>query len=138
VPALKRVLIFDTCHSGSAIALAGKQQNPFAFRSAIERFCRAQGVYSLSATAAEELAAESNELGHSIVTYTLLAGMGAVDGGILKDQPLTTTKDPVDVLDWFRYARDGVLGLYKKYVGRPQHIELSGEDRPGFGILAKE
>ena len=40
VPALKRVLIFDTCHSGSAISLAGRQQNPFAFRGAIERFSR--------------------------------------------------------------------------------------------------
>jgi hypothetical protein len=34
VPALKCVLLFDTCHSGSAVALAGKQQNPFALCAA--------------------------------------------------------------------------------------------------------
>src|SRR5262249_18450561 len=49
-PALKRVLIFDTCHSGQVIGLAGKQHNPFAFRGAVERLNRAQGVYCLSAT----------------------------------------------------------------------------------------
>ena len=41
-------------------------------------------MYSLSATAADELAAESKELGHSILTYTLLAGLKAVDGGALE------------------------------------------------------
>ena len=135
VPALKRVLIFDACHSGSAIQLAGKQQNPFAFRGAIERFSRAQGVYSLSATAADELAAESKELGHSILTYSLLAGLRAVDVGVLKDQPVRTSKEAVDVLEWFRYAKERVPGLYQKYVGRPQHVELSGDDQPGFPLL---
>jgi WD40 repeat protein len=134
VPALKRVLIFDACHSGSAIQLAGKRQNPFAFRGAMERFSRAQGVYSLSATAADELAAESKELGHSILTYSLLAALGAVDSGPLKGQKLAS-RAAVDVLDWFRFARNQVPALYKKYIGRPQHVELSGEDQPGFPLL---
>src|SRR5262249_19547770 len=93
VPALKRFLIFDSCHSGSAIALAGKRQDPFAFRGAIERFSRAQGVYSLSATAADELAAESKELGHSILTYALLAGLKAIDKGPLAGQSGVPQKD---------------------------------------------
>jgi hypothetical protein len=136
VPALKRVLIFDTCHSGSAIALAGKKQNPFAFRGAMERFSRAQGVYSLAATAADELAAENKELGHSILTYTLLAGLQAVEGGPLQGRPLKPgERGAVDVLDWFRYARQQVPALYERYVGRPQQIELSGEDQPGFLLL---
>jgi WD40 repeat protein/uncharacterized caspase-like protein len=136
VPALKRVLIFDTCHSGSAIALAGKQQNPFAFRGALERFSRAQGVYSLSATAADELAAETQELGHSILTYALLAGMKAVSAGPLADQPLKGDKEGIDVLEWFRYAKERVPALYAKYAGRPQHVEMSGDDQPGFAILS--
>jgi WD40 repeat protein len=136
VPALKRVLIFDTCHSGSAISLAGKQQNPFAFRGAIERFSRAQGVYSLSATAADELAAESRELKHSILTYSLLAGMDAVDAGPLKGQVVKAgAGNGVDVLDWFRFAKAQVPALYEKYIGRPQHVELSGDDQPGFAIF---
>jgi hypothetical protein len=136
VPALKRVLIFDTCHSGSAVALAGRGRNPFAFRGAMERFSRAQGVYSLAATPADELAAESKELGHSILTYALLAGLQAVESGPLKGQTLKAGDGGgVDVLAWFRYARRQVPGLYERYVGRPQQVELSGEDQPGFPLL---
>jgi WD40 repeat protein len=139
VPALKRVLIFDTCHSGSAIALAGKKQNPFAFRGAMERFSRAQGVYSLAATAADELAAETKELGHSILTYALLAGLKAVEHGPLQGQALRAgSRGAVDVLAWFRYARDHVPRLYEQYVGRPQQVELSGEDQPSFPLLRLE
>jgi hypothetical protein len=135
VPALKRVLIFDTCHSGSAVALAGKGQNPFAFRGAMERFSRAQGVYSLSATAADELAAETKELGHSILTYSLLAGAGAADQGPLAGQT-AGGKEALDVLGWFGFARQRVPALYERYVGRPQHVELSGDDQPTFPLLA--
>lgn len=46
----------------------------------MERFTRAQGVYSLSATTADDLAAEPKALGHSMLTYALLAGLQAVDG----------------------------------------------------------
>lgn len=135
VPALKRVLIFDTCHSGGAVALAGKKENPFAFRGAMERFSRAQGVYCLSATAADELAAESKKLGHSILTYALLAGAGAVKEGPLAGRTIGVDKQPLDVLEWFRFARGQVPALYEKYVGRPQQVELSGEDQPGFPLL---
>jgi WD40 repeat protein/uncharacterized caspase-like protein len=137
VPALKRVLIFDTCHSGSAIALAGKKLNPFAFRGAMERFSRAQGVYSLAATSADELAAENNkELGHSILTYALLAGAGSVSEGPLKAEAARRrTAGAVDVLEWFRFAKERVPGLYEKYVGRRQQVELSGDDQPSFPLL---
>lgn len=136
VPALKRVLVFDTCHSGSAVQLAGKARNPFAFRGAVERFGRAQGVYSLSATAADELAAETRELGHSILTYALLAGLGAADSGPLKGNLLSANgADPIDVLQWFDYARQRVPDLYTRYVGRAQHVEVSGEDQPTFPLL---
>jgi WD40 repeat protein len=140
VPALKRVLIFDTCHSGSAIQLAGKPHNPFAFRGAMERFNRAQGVYSLAATSSDELAAESKELGHSILTYALLAGAGAAEEGPLAGRPLPPGPGgpAVDVLHWFGYARDQVPALYQRYVGRPQHVELSGEDQPSFPLLSRE
>jgi hypothetical protein len=137
VPALKRVLIFDTCHSGSAIQLAGKQHNPFAFRGAMERFSRAQGVYSLSATAADELAAETKELGHSILTYSLLAGAGAADNGPLAGQT-AGGKEALDVLSWFGFAKQHVPALYERYVGRLQHVELSGDDQPTFPLLSRE
>ena len=62
----------------------------------MERFSRAQGVYSLSATAADELAAETKELGHSILTYALLAGAGQADKGPLAGQALKPASGAVD------------------------------------------
>ncbi len=104
----------------------------------MERFSRAQGVYSLAATSADELAAENNaELGHSILTYTLLAGAGAVRSGPLKAEAAKhRLDDGVDVLEWFRYARERVPALYQKYVGRRQQVELSGDDQPSFVLLS--
>ena len=51
------------------------------YAPSVERFSRAQGVYSLSASKADELAAETKELGHSLLTYALLAGVRAAEGG---------------------------------------------------------
>src|SRR5262249_23519304 len=41
-PALKRVLIFDTCQSGGALPVARTARDPFAFRGSLERVSRAQ------------------------------------------------------------------------------------------------
>jgi hypothetical protein len=89
----------------------------------------------LSAVAADELAAEDQALGHSILTYALLAAFGAPEGKPLAGQPLAPGEGPVDVLAWFRYAKDRVPGLYEKFVGRPQQVEVSGEDQPTFPLL---
>jgi uncharacterized caspase-like protein len=139
VPALKRVLIFATCYSGSAVAQADKRQNPFVYRGAMERFSRAQGVYCLSACGADDVAVEPPELRHSLLTYALLAGLQAVERGPLKGQALTAdAQGTVDVLQWFRYARNQMPQLSQRYLGRPQQIELSGEDQPSFPLLRLE
>ena len=44
----------------------------------------------------------------------------------------------IDVLRWFDYARTQVPGLYEKYVGRPQQIEVSGEDQPSFPLFSRD
>lgn len=135
VPALRRVLIFDTCHSGGAVGLAGAGRNPFAFRGAVERFARAQGVYLLSAVAANDLAGEAPALGHGIMTYSLLAGSGGISKGPLAGKSLSADR-PVDVLGWFGYAQANVPDLCRTYVGRPQHVEVAGSDQPSFPLLS--
>jgi hypothetical protein len=134
VPALRRVLVFDTCHSGGAAGLAGAGRNPFACRGAVERVARAQGVYLLTAVAADELAAEVPDLGHGILTYSLLAGPGVASKGPLAGKGLPGDK-PLDVLGWFGFAKAQVPGLYKAYVGRPQQVEVAGTDQPSFPLL---
>ena len=92
VPALKRMLILDTCHSGAAVTLAGgRGRDPFAFRGAVERLSREQGIFTLAASAADEQAAEVPALAHGLLTYTLLAGLKAVDGG---PWPTSTSRRP--------------------------------------------
>ena len=137
VPALRRVLIGDTCHSGGAAELAGTGRNPFAFRGAVERFARAQGVYLLTAVAANDLAAEVPDLGHGILTYSLLAGSGWPGSGPLSGKGLPANQ-PVDVLGWFGYARSKVPGLGETYNGRPQNVEISCSDQPSFPLLGPQ
>ena len=103
-------------------------------------FSRRWGRPSVYADARELLAAETPDLGHSILTYTLLAGMNAVDRGPLAGQKVGVMNGDrmVDVLGWFRYAKDHVPALYEKYTGRQQSIEMSGEDQPTFPLLRLE
>lgn len=132
-PALKRVLIFDTCQSGGVTGLAARR-NPFLAQT--ERFSRTQGVYCLAAATANQGAAEEKKLGHGLMTYTLLSAAQSGTQGSLGGKKAKGGQQGIDVLDWFRFAQKEVPGLYQAYVGRAQSVELSGEDQPGFPLLA--
>lgn len=128
-PALKRILIFDTCQSGSAVTLGRRGRNPFAFRGAIERLSHSQGVFILAAAGKGEEAAEVTEYGHGLLTYSLLAALKAVDRGPLKDQWLRPTGDEpvVGVLEWFSYATIHVPQIARNQFGLTQEVQMSGE-----------
>ncbi len=134
VPALKRVLIFDTCQSASALSLAGLSRDPFTLRGAMERLSRAQGVFTI--VAGETDAYEVKELQHGLLTYTLLAGLRAVDRGPLADKSVTPTNDDrlVDVLGWFSFASDHVPDLTEHYFGKIQQVQTAGHGM-SFPIL---
>ena len=128
VPALKRVLIFDTCQSGGAIGLSSSARNPFALRGAVERLSRLQGAFTIAATAASEEAQEVPELKHGMLTYALLAGLQAVDAGPLKRQSIRPQNGSiVDVRDWFSFAQDKVPQLTRLYFGQEQFVGFSGQ-----------
>ena len=55
-----------------------RARDPFAFRGAIERLVRAQGVCTIAAAPAGAEAQEVDELRHGVLTYALLAGLGGV------------------------------------------------------------
>lgn len=135
VPALKRVVIFDTCQSGGAISLERTARSPFAFRGALERLSRAQGIFTIAATAAGDEAQEVPELGHGVLTYALLAGLGAVDSGPLKQQVIEPKEGKlVEVRDWFSFAQDKVPRLTGLYFGREQFVGFSGHGQ-SFPLL---
>jgi uncharacterized caspase-like protein len=135
VPALKRVVIFDTCQSGAVIGLTSTARNPFALRGAVERLSRAQGAFTIAATSASEEAQEVPELKHGVLTYALLAGLQAVDQGPLKRQRVKTKNgDAVEVRDWFSFAQDNVPPLTRLYFGQEQFVGFSGQGT-SFPIL---
>jgi hypothetical protein len=136
-PALKRVLIFDTCYSGTLGQIAAKGNSPLAYRGAAERLSQAQGIYCLAATSGSELAVSHQELGHGVLTYALLAACGQIDKGPLQNVrlPAPPTGRNVDVLEWFQFAQRTVPGLYKQLAGRERSVTLTGDDQPGFSLL---
>jgi hypothetical protein len=139
VPALKRILILDTCASGGAVGLTRAGRNPFAFRGVIEKLGRSQGVFTLAAAAATEEAQEVKELGHGVLSYTLLAGLGAVQQGPLKEQVIRPDNPErvASVLEWFNFASGQVPRLSKRYLGREQDVQMSSQGQ-SFPVLPVE
>ncbi len=136
-PALKRLLIIDTCASGGAVDLFKvAARNPFAFRGEVERLSRSQGVCILAAASASEEAKEPEALGHGVLTYTLLAAMKAVDGGPRERKWLEPAgkEQMVDVLEWFSYAEGHVRRLTKEYCGQEQNVHM-GMRGSSFPVL---
>ena len=134
VPALKRVVVYDTCQSGGAVAIAGLSRNPLEFQRAFETFRRSTGSHVIAAATASQDAEEIRDLGHGALTYALLAGLGAVDKGPLKTQAASTKNGLVQVRDWLSFAQDMVPALTKLYYGREQLVDVFAEGR-SFPIL---
>jgi len=138
VPALKRVLIFDTCMSGS---VAKSQRGLFEFRGAVERFARSQGIFTLAASAGDANAFEhpmTSDMG--ILTFTLLASVGAIeDKHNLLGGARVEAENPnreVDVLDWFHFAEKHVPRLAEKLAGQKDYqVEMRGRE-PDFPLLS--
>jgi hypothetical protein len=139
VPALKRMLIFDTCHAGGAVGLVKTSRDPFALRGAIERLSRLEGVFTIAAAAAGDEAMEAPELKHGVLTYALLAAFGSAKGGPLEDHPIKTNNPDhvADVLEWFSYASGQVPRLTAQYFGRSQEVQI-GTQGQSFPVLPVE
>lgn len=123
--ALKRLLILDTCASGGALGTLTKGRSGFALRGAIERLSRSQGIFSIAASSASEQAQEAKELGHGVLSYSLLAGLKAVDRGPLAEKHIQpgSPERVVDVLEWFTFAAGQVPRLTEKYSGVAQDVQ---------------
>lgn len=138
VPALKRVLILDTCNAGGAAALfAMRGRDADGLRGATERMNRAAGVFVLAAAPANAAAQEPAELGHGVLTYCLLAGLRATTAGPLKDDrgAEPAGADPVaGVSALFEYAGGQVPRLMRRYYGREQDVQVN-QNGTSFPLL---
>jgi WD40 repeat protein/uncharacterized caspase-like protein len=129
VKAQKRVVVYDTCQSGGAVAVAGLSRDPFQFQRAFETFRRSTGCHVIAAATATQEAQEIRDLGHGALTYALLAGLGAVDRGPLKSRSIATKDGLIHVREWLTFAQENVPMLTKLYYGHEQIVDVFAEGR---------
>ncbi|NVN99080.1 MAG: caspase family protein, partial [Geobacteraceae bacterium] len=114
IPALKQVMILDTCAAGGAAAkLVDKREFSFDQTRSLERLKDRTGFHILMGAAANKQSLEASRFGQGLLTYALLQG---VKGAALRND------QSVDVQKIFQYAVDEVPKLAGSVGGiqRPQ------------------
>jgi hypothetical protein len=103
IPALKQVLILDTCASGGVIkSLTEVRAVSSSQVRALERVKDRMGMFVLAGCASDQVSFEASRFGQGLLTYSLLLGM---KGGALRDGEF------VDVGTLFGFAADSVPRL---------------------------
>ena len=109
IPALKQVLILDTCASGRLVERLTAQRNvPTSQIRALDRMKDRTGLYVLAGCAADAVSYEASRYGQGLLTYSLLLGMR---GAALRADSF------VDVSRLFEYAADQVPQLARDIGG---------------------
>jgi hypothetical protein len=124
-PALKQVMILDTCAAGSAIRdVATRRDLGSGDIRAIERIKDRTGFHVLMGSAADAFSYETSQFDQGLLTYALLKGMkgAALDRG-----------EYVDVTTLFRYATDEVP-LLARHVGGVQRPRVAAPRADAFPI----
>jgi WD40 repeat protein len=138
-PALKQVLILDTCASGKLVKDLGlKRSIPSSQVRALERVKDRTGMFVLAGCAADKVSYEATRYGQGLLTYSLLLGMKA---GKLRDEQY------VDVSTLFNFAADKVPqfardigGVQRPIVAQPRGGgsfdigRLTDDDRNGLEL----
>ena len=103
LPALKQVMILDTCAAGKAASnLVEKRNLPSSQVRAIERLTDRVGLHVLMGSAADAVSYEATQYQQGLLTYALLQGM---KGPALREEAF------IDVSRIFEYAADEVPRL---------------------------
>ncbi|MGH9967540.1 MAG: caspase family protein [Pyrinomonadaceae bacterium] len=122
IPALKQVLMLDTCAAGAAQAqlkLVDKREASGDAIRAIDRAKDRTGSYILMGSAADAVSYEASQYGQGLLTYALLKGM---KGAALRNDEF------VDVSKLFQFARDEVEQLAKNVGGIQKPIIFAPKD----------
>jgi len=104
IPALKQVMILDTCDAGAAAEkLIEKRDIPADQVRALDRLKDRTGFHVLMGASADQPSYEASEYSQGLLTYSLLEGMK--DGAALREEEF------LDVSLWFQHAVDEVPRL---------------------------
>lgn len=132
VPATKQLVVLDACHSGAGALALGRmigQRDALGLARAQRRLARASGVFLVAASTAAQKANEIRALGHGILTYALLTGLGAKG-----DAPAArlTPEGTVTMNALLAWLDEEVPRLTARYQGGPQNpVQAStGQDFP--------
>lgn len=102
----KRIMVIDACHAGAAIRHFNPEKatrgDSYSMQDLVAKLAHDRGIYTLAAASEDETAEELPELQHGALTYTLLAALGEVDFGPLKDKKIVANE--ITVGDWFNFA----------------------------------
>ncbi|WP_437793851.1 caspase family protein [Sorangium sp. So ce693] len=86
VPALKQVVLLDTCHAGRFLKdLTEEREVPSSYQRVLERMRDRTGLWLLAGAAADAVSYEASRYAQGLLTYALLSGMrgAALHGGNL-------------------------------------------------------
>ncbi len=125
IPALKQVMILDTCSAGAAAGKLMEARAPSSSQiRAIERLKDRTGFHVLMGCAADKVSYEASEYGQGLLTYALLQGMR---GGALRED------EYVDVSRLFQYAEDQVPQL-ARFIGGIQRPKIAAPEGSSFDV----
>ncbi|MDX1947245.1 MAG: caspase family protein [Pirellulaceae bacterium] len=126
IPALKQVLILDTCASGRLVEkLTDRREVPSSQVRAVERMKDRTGMHVIAGCAADAVSYEATRYGQGVLTYSLLLGMR---GGKLRENQF------VDVADLFQFAADTVPELARDIGGIQRPVLASPKGGGSFDI----
>lgn len=135
VKALKQVLILDTCQSGSALPLLAKvimtkRGLGATEEKAVKMLARSNGFYLIAASTAQQYAYEVPELGHGVLTYALLSGLGEKG----KPQAPTGAEGMVTMYSLLQYVNQRVPELTEKYYQGNKQYPVSSNTGMDFPL----
>ena len=134
IRATKQVLILDACHSGASASTLGRMlahRDALGLQKAQKRLARSSGTFLVAASTAEQYAKEIPQLGHGVLTYALLTGLGLGRRGA-KAKAQKTRDGQITINGLLTYLDEAVPALTKKYHGGSQQpVQAStGQDFP--------
>jgi hypothetical protein len=94
-------------------------------------------MFIIAASTRTEEAKENKELGHGLLSYSLLAGAGRVRNGPLNNRPAKPGNDAntLDIGTWLNYAKDKTPALMKLYFDHEQDVVIGTDGGNSFPLL---
>ncbi|MFM0471098.1 caspase family protein [Paraburkholderia strydomiana] len=114
VDAGQMTLIIDACHSAASVEKPGFKPGPMGDRG-LGQLAYDKGMRILAASQADDVALESEQLGHGLLTYALVHdGLGRNSANPAVQAADRNGDGAVDLAEWLQYGENRVPQLYEE------------------------